>query len=338
MPGWTLRPTQRDVARLANVSQTVVSAVMRGDRTFVRFSPEAAEAVRRAAAQLNYRANAVARSMRSRRFRNIGLLLSHPGEVPYVPGQIYTGVLSSVARRGYFLSFVHDPSDRVFGKDTVPLNVVESQVDGFIVLNTGFISAELLTELERGHVPYVLLNSERSWNCVGIDDRAAGELAARHVLAAGYRHPIFVQDIGGMRPDNMRLAGYAAAVREAGCREATVYASYDAMEAEINARLRAEPEIDALVCANDLIACQALRALLALGRHAGRDCGVVGFNGELIAELAPSPLTTVVMPWQEMAEKAVERICELIDSPTLKKERDSFPGVLRALNSTRRTA
>jgi LacI family transcriptional regulator len=333
---WGHRPTQRDVARLANVAQTVVSAVMRGDRKFVRYSAEAEEAVRSAAAQLNYRPNAVARSMRERRFRNLGLLISHPASVPYVPGEIYSGILSAAAARGNFLSFVHDPSDRKYGVKSIPLSVVESQVDGFIVLHTGTLSSELLAELERVQVPYVLLNAERPWNCVGLDDRGAGVLATKHVLAAGYRRPIFIQDIGGMRADNMRLSSYREVMQESGQEDLVLGVGYPTLEAEVHAKLEADPAIDALICANDLIACRAMRVLFASGRRVGGDCGVIGFNGELLCELAPVPLSTVEMPWRAMAEKAVERISQLIEKPGLSVARDPFEGVLRVRQSTQR--
>ena len=83
-----LRPTIRDVAERAGVSKSLVSLVLRGS---TKVSPERRAAVDRAIAELGYRPNAAARTLREGRSRAIGVLLNdvrHPWFVDLLDGLI----------------------------------------------------------------------------------------------------------------------------------------------------------------------------------------------------------------------------------------------------------
>src|SRR5476649_181797 len=66
--------TLKDVAKVANVTPTVVSRVLHNKASTVRVSPATAERVRVAAAQLGYRVNIMARNFRDRQTKTIGVL------------------------------------------------------------------------------------------------------------------------------------------------------------------------------------------------------------------------------------------------------------------------
>ncbi len=340
--GWKQRATQKDIALAAGVSQSTVSAVLRNDQTYVHFSQAAKEAVLAAAAQMNYRANPFARSMRSQRFLNLGLLLSHPEEMPYLPALVYTGVLEEASRRGYLLSLVYDPSGTEAAGNNKSFEIVESQVDGFIVYNSNHLSPALIKILEVSKVPYILANEPRVANCIVVDDFHAGKLATEHLYEAGYKAPLFVQD---WRDDeaslrtpegNPRFDAFCQTVKSRGQCVKSCFTPYPEMPEAIMGALRANPEVDSLVCSNDAAASFAQAALLRNGLRPGKDIGVIGFNGETMAELAAIPLTTMVIPWRKIGNESVSLICDLIADPSALIPPRRFQASLRKAESTER--
>src|SRR4030081_3155523 len=89
-------PTIIDVAQRAGVSKSVVSRVMRGERSV---SPSSRAAVSAAAEQLGYRANAVARSLVQRRTYNVGVMVSDLHNIFFA--EVLDGLYATAAARGY---------------------------------------------------------------------------------------------------------------------------------------------------------------------------------------------------------------------------------------------
>jgi len=131
---------------------------------------------------------------------------------------------------------------------------------------------------------------------VGSDNRLGGEMATRHLLEIGRRKLAFFGN-----PDApeiaQRQAGFFDACRAAGLGEVMetlpVHLTPDAAYDMIAGRLELGDPPDGIVCASDVIAMSALRALAERGWRVPRDVAVIGYDDVMLAAHTSPPLTTI---------------------------------------------
>ncbi|WP_374010930.1 LacI family DNA-binding transcriptional regulator [Leifsonia sp. LS-T14] len=181
-----------------------------------------------------------------------------------------------------------------------------------IVLQFSNLTADHRRQLRTRNIPFVVVDPAgdppADVPAIGATNWAGGLAATRHLLALGHRR---IAAIGGP-PDLLcsraRLAGYEAAMQEAGVASPVGAGSggFSRADGEREGRqLLERPERPtAIVCANDMQALGVYDAAFALGLDVPRDLSVVGFDDAPSASWARPPLTTIRQPLQEMAEEA----------------------------------
>ena len=330
--------TIRDVARRAGVSTATVSRVLSGASAS---RPETIRRVIEAADELRWRPSRVARSLKTRSTRTLGLLLTDLSN-PFYP-ELVRGVENAAREIDYGVVLCNGDDDPE--REAAYLEMLlERRVDGIVV------AASRITErhgrwLAAAPIPIVVLNSEPRTSGIPAalsDNAAGGRLAAEHVLRLGHRRIGYVT-----APDTP-----SAEERLAGAREALAAAGQDpnamplAMgdshveggEAATSALLAAAPGLTAVLCHNDLTAIGALRALRAAGRRVPHDVSVVGFDDiDLCCWVEPS-LTTVAQPTGRLGRWAVEAIVNRLaggaEEPAGGRDVVRFPVELRERGST----
>jgi LacI family transcriptional regulator len=305
----TPRVTLLDVARRAGVSRTTASFVMAG-RTDMRISAEAEHRVLHAARELNYRPNLMARSLRTKLTRTIGLVSDTIATEAFA-GELIRGSLSTALTHQHLL-FVGETE----GDDTVEDQLVQDMLDRGV---DGFLYASMYTRwaqppaLLHGH-PFVLLNClsrDEQIAAVLPDERRAGHSAARALLDAGHRDRI--QLVGETPPEVFaaveRRAGIeevlaAAGVRLAGTVECLWWpeSAYEAVRRFHDAGGRAS----AFICLNDRVAFGAYQALAEADLSVPADVSVVSFDDSHLASWLRPQLTSLAIPHFELAKRAVE--------------------------------
>lgn len=306
--------TIRDVAARAGVSTATVSRSLRGH---ANVSPGTRAAVANAAAELHYRPSGVARSLKLRATRTIGLIVTDI-ENPYFP-QIVRAVEDAARAGGYSVLLAdgrRDPDREIESLEVLS----EREVDGLIIASTA-LTRRHMTRIRDLRCPIVIVNGESTVPSVPAilsDNVAGGRLAAEHLLGLGHRHLAFVAlpdvDPGAVAE---RVRGVRAAVDgfgDAGV-TCTVMAGTTGVEGgDVAARqaIREAPAITALLCANDLTAIGAIRGLRSLGRAVPSDISVVGFDDiDIVPHLDP-PLTTIRQATTEMGMWALASLRQRI--------------------------
>jgi DNA-binding LacI/PurR family transcriptional regulator len=308
--------TVRDVAARAGVSIATVSRAVRGH---ANVDPRTRKRVEEAARQLSYRPSGVARSLRLRSTRTIGLIVTDI-ENPFFP-QIVSAVEDAARERGYSVLLAdgrRDP-DREIGSLDV---LAERQVDGLIIASTALTSRHK-ARIRDVPCPVVIVNGESSVAAVPAvvsDNRSGGRLAAEHLLSLGHRRLAYLAapsvDRWAVRE---RIAGVRSAIREHSGRGASVAIvvaaeGVEAGETAARTALQAEPRTTALICYNDLTAIGAVRGLRGLGLSVPDDVSVVGFDDIEMASYVDPPLTTIRQATGEMGRWALASLCRRIES------------------------
>ncbi|WP_106213446.1 LacI family DNA-binding transcriptional regulator [Kineococcus rhizosphaerae] len=296
-----------DVAAAAGVHPSTASRAL-GAGTGI--SARTVERVRAVAAELGYRPDPAASSLRTRRSGLIGVLV--PRLTDIVLATIYEGLDATAAEAGY-QTFVANTSDDPEVRRRRLAALLDRRVDG-LVLGDARLEDDLLPEISARGLPYVLVSRRsRGHLSVTTDDLAGGRLAARHLLQLGHRHVGVVAGQPFSSTGVERTQGFRAEFAAAGHPvpdDLVVRGPYDVPSGHAAALrlLAARPRPTAIFAVNDFNAIGVMGALRETGLQVGRDVAVVGYNDVSIAAELPVPLTTVRSAMVEMGRQGMSRL------------------------------
>jgi LacI family transcriptional regulator len=336
-------PTVRTVAALAGVSIASASRVLNG----LGGSPETARRVREAAAQVGYVPNAIARSLQAQRTGLLALAVDDIGNPVYV--QMMRAVEEEAAAAGYRL-IVHATGGG--GADELELlrGLARRYVDG-LILSPIRIGEGHLAAIANTAVPVVVIGQLPDGvpvDNVRTDSRTGVALAVRHLVTQGRRRIGFLNGPLDTVPGAARQAGYQVALAQVGLPMdeslieigAFKYAEGRAAAERLLARAGAGTGgLDAIVCANDLIAVGALHALLASGRRVPEEIALVGMDDTELAQMSFPQLSSVSLGSAERGGLAARLLLDRLARPDLPARRELVPPklIVRASSTSQKS-
>ena len=300
------RATIIDVAAAAGVSrQTVSNALNNPDRV----APGTLMRVHREIERLGFSPNAAAQQLRRRKASAYGFEVNPSGAGKM--GHILDGFLVELTvvapdHSCHLVTFAPDLSRLLDGYDRI---LSTGLVDGFVLGDTRHDDprpAWLLTN----DVPFVTFG--RIWDnpemgrWVDVDGRAGMAVAVEHLVAQGYTSIAYLGWPDGSPVGDDRRRGWLSGLAAAGLADTPI--AEEAVQDLTVATAAAERLLDrlpsggAILCASDLLALGALRAVRNHGLEPGRDVGVVGFDDSDVAEALQ--LTSLRQPLQDAAAEA----------------------------------
>lgn len=310
----TGRPTIVDVAHRAGVSKSLVSLVMRDSPNV---SDEKRERVRRAANDLGYRPNAMARSLVRQRTFVIGVVLSDLNNPFFteVAGGIEEAAIAA-DYRALFNSGDRDPIREEQALDTL----LQLRTDGIVL--TGPAVDEAVVRRAAQETPVVVATREsrsRSFDSVVTDDVTGARLAVEHLIALGHRRIFHITGGDGAGARN-RVAGYTATMREHGLEPVLVEGDFtEATGLSVaGGMFDSGSPPTAVFAPNDFAAIGVLQALHDRGLNVPADVSVVGYDDTWLAGLARIDLTTVRQDPRGIGATAVSLLLERVDGKRTK--------------------
>lgn len=302
------RPTLADVAERAGVSRALVSIVMRE-------APGASDAtrlrVRRAADEIGYRPDQRARMLRSQRVNLLGVVFTAGQEFH---AGLVDGVYLAAKSRGYdvLLSCVtphHDEREAV-------RTLLDDRCEALVLIGSELPVREL-SGLDANLPVVVMARKVRGVDAVRTDDVAAAELAVSHLAALGHSAITFLD--GGRAPGAAeRRKGFRKAAAALEVTAQTVDGGSTEREGATAAAgmIAARSSLPTAVIAfNDRCALGFIDVAIRAGVPIPHDISVVGFDNSPLAGLAHVDLTTIGQDSARLAELAVARAVERIDTP-----------------------
>jgi LacI family transcriptional regulator len=314
----------KDVAERAGVSVTTVSHVLNAVPG-KRISDETRSRVRRAADELSYRPNSVARSLRLQRSQILAMVSDQIATTPHA-GLIILGAQEAASKHGWLLMLVNSGGDRETERAEIQA-LQQRQVDGFLYASMFHRVVDVPPEL--GDSPVTLLDArcdDQRIPSVAPDEAQGGQAATQLLLDAGHRRIGLINNVDDIPATEGRLEGYLRALREAGVEPDDDLVVTDLSEASGGYRaglalLDRAPRPTAIFCFNDRMAMGLYQAAAERGLRIPEDLSVVGFdNQELIADGLRPGLTTVALPHYEMGAWAVETLIRRLEDPDIAPE------------------
>ncbi|MEV0735714.1 LacI family DNA-binding transcriptional regulator [Streptomyces sp. NPDC050549] len=307
------RPTSRDVAQAAGVSQAAVSLVL-GDKWRGRVSETTAERVREAARDLGYRPNLAARNLRLGRTRTVLLV------VPALTTEFFAGVYTGAARVAgeHGFGVVLYPSPEGIGPARDPFASAQAALDGVIASS---MAADALTAIRGDQLPLVMLDSDPEGSLgaatVNLDIADGVRQVAEHLLALGHRRflhlaadiPSWTFEVRA-RELATRVGKFEGTTIRTARAPISIEGALTAAEAALSAP---GPRPTALVCDDDKLAAGAYKAARRLGLRIPEDVSVTGLDDLALATALDPELTTVRLDAELFGEHGMRALLAVLD-------------------------
>ncbi|CAL9406582.1 HTH-type transcriptional repressor CytR [Streptomyces sp. enrichment culture] len=309
------RPTSRDVAQAAGVSQAAVSLVL-GDKWRGRVSQATAQRVREAARTLGYRPNLAARNLRLGRTRTVLLV------VPALTTEFFAGVYTGAARVASEHGFgvVLYPSPEGIGPARDPFASAQAALDGVIASS---MAAEALTAIRGDQLPLVMLDSDPEGTTgaatVNLDIADGVRQVTDHLLALGHRRFLHLAADVASWTFEVRARELATRLREApgtSLRTTRAPISIKGAEAAAHAALSPPHRPTAVVCDDDQLAAGVYKAARRLGLRVPDDLSVTGLDDLALATAIDPELTTVRLDAELFGERGMQALLAVLDDRT----------------------
>ena len=309
--------TSKDVALLAGVSQSTVSRAFSSNSYL---AAETREKVMAAARKLDYKPNALARSLVSTHSDIIGII---KGETT---NTLFNKVLSEVVRvlqkkKKRVIYYELDEQESV---DEVVERMIQFQIEGIVMLYATLSSNITEACMKRG-IPVLQIHRHSTsviTNSVLPDNYQAAADAAAMFLEKGFRHFVYIAGEMNSSSNLERQFGFMKQLKNSGAEQPLIlpgsYTYESGAEAMKEALAKGHPNLQvpcAILCANDLMACGAIDAIkYSSDLKIGKDVILIGFDNVQISAMPPYSLSTYEPPVAQMVDDGLGLLFENIEN------------------------
>lgn len=306
----------RQLAEYVGLSPTTLSLVLNESPKAVSIKEETKERIFRAAREMNYRPNYLARSLRVQKTNTIGVMV--PELSDGYSAMVLNGVESALSTAEYFyLTASHLHREDLLEK--LPRVLMERQVEGIIAVDTPIRFDPALPVVNvSGHQEI-----EGVTNVV-LNHRHAAELGIGHLYNLGHRRIAAIKGQEFSSDTIIRWETINEAARRRGIPfdpKLTIQLQGDSPSPEVGysatkALLATGERFTALFAFNDISAIGAIRALDEMGLRVPADVSVLGFDDIYAAAFHNPALTTIKQPLFEMGSLAAATLLEKLAKGT----------------------
>jgi LacI family transcriptional regulator len=328
--------TSHDIARLAGVSQTTVSRVLRRDE---KVKPQTRDRVLQVLAETRYEPNAAARAFRSSCTESIGVVVAR------LSYQLYPAMLEAIGAQLAQLGKRMIVWDAEYGGEIPASRALRQGIVDGIILTASTADSEFLKEISSPNAPVVLVNRTVAGypaDQVSSDNLGGGECVAEYLLRNERKRIALIGGVPRASPIRDRERGFRDALRRAGIELPAHYYQYtetfshsSGQEAATRLLELGSPP-DAIFCVNDVLAMGAIDAARALGVRIPEDLWIVGYDDIELASWGAYELTTIRQPMEEMIAHAIKLLLSKIADRNKSLETKCFPNELVIRRSTGR--
>jgi LacI family transcriptional regulator len=302
-----------NVAKVAGVSIATASRILTGVDYPV--TDKTRQKVLKAAEDLGYRPNLIARSLRLEQTFTIGIIVENILS-PFIP-PIIRGIQERLRQHDYVSITLDSNWDPIVETEAIE-RLGMRQIDGIIFVESFLRSSDEVSSLiDKPHLFVHRLFNSLGNNSVVPDDRYGARIAIKHLVELGHRRIAFINGPEGWDAATNRLAGYQEELAAWGITfdpalvkqgDWQVQSGYSAAQQLLAAR----EQPTAVFAANDLMALGVIYGTQEAGLKVPGDIAIVGYDDRDFAGFVQPALTTVQMPCEKMGHVAAEALLSLI--------------------------
>ncbi|MGF9916112.1 LacI family DNA-binding transcriptional regulator [Paenibacillus ehimensis] len=313
--------TTKDIARLANVSQSIVSRCLNNSPMI---SEETKKRIMKIAEENGFQFNASARSLITNKTGTIAVIL--PKILAGYGFDVHTkswqdGIIERLERMEFdvIVSFFEN---RFTKQNNIKKLIAAKKVDGLVIMQPD-LDDETVNFLEKSDVPYVFCKylpgayQSKEVDFIYVDQFQGGYLASDHLIKLGHKNILCVSANIEGDAFALRTEGFKAALHDNHLAfhekllffgDSTFKSGYQAIKENIQVL----KDITAVFAQNDLMALGAISALKESGIRVPNDIAVVGYDDIELCTFFSPYLTTIHQPIKETAKLTCDRLVGLL--------------------------
>lgn len=312
--------TIKDIAKALGLSTSTVSRALRDS---YEISPATKKQVLEYAAEINYRPNPIALSLKEKRSRSIGVIVCEIANSFF--SQIINGIESIAYDKGY--NVIISQSHESYAREVIDLNYLASRsIDGLLIS----VSAETedLSHIQSLHergFPIVFFDrvaENIQTHKVIVDNFKGGYDATIHLIDSGFKRIANLAGSPFLSNTKERFDGYTKALEERGLvfdEELTSHCLHGGMEYEevedaLNILMSIPSKPDAILATADKVTTNCLRYFKSKNIKVPDEIALLGFSNLDLTDLLSPSLSVVRQPAFEMGQIATELLLQLIES------------------------
>jgi len=306
----------KEIAKHAGVSSATVSRVFNNNG---RFSEEIREKVLSVIEKYEYTPNIVAKSLRTKRSKSIGVI------VPDISNEFFSQVILAIEnycfKKGYSVSVCNTNEDEK--KEKLYLKDLETKgVDGLIYIAGG--TMDILSRISKKKIPMVFVDRRpRSKDIIIVesDNYGGGFMATEELIRVNCKKIVILKDYRDVTPSVYRFKGYIDALKKYGLPidpklvlgiNINVNSARDA----ILKLIRENIAFDGVFATTDWLAIGTLDALRQSNVKVPQEVKIVGFDNIPFTEYSYPKITTINQNKQKIGKVSAEKLLEMIDGST----------------------
>jgi len=341
----TPRPTIKDVARVANVSQSTVSYILNNARAAERISEPTKQRVWVAVERLGYKFNPIGRALQ-RGYTDEVTLLMVTWNLANSHAETAMAISRAAARQGLALT-VHVADDDQGAEAFIRRSSFHGTGGVLVLWDSPAFAHSALRQIASDGVPIIdlLPGTPEGISMVTADREDAGFRATQHLIQLGHTKIGLIGDALTRPKTTLRkLAGYRRALETAGINyseeaiENVTEFGFDGGRLGFQKLIGRSSAITGLFCINDAMALGAMDAARDLGRECPRDLSVVGFGDSPEGRHWRPKLTTIALSSNRVASSAIQLVLEHRNQPAVKPQIVLIPEEVLVRESTSRVA
>jgi LacI family transcriptional regulator len=312
--------TIKDIAKALGLSTSTVSRALRDS---YEISPETKQLVLDYARQINYRPNPIALSLKEKRSRSIGVIVSEIANSFF--SQIINGIESVAYSKGY--NVIISQTRESYEREVINMDFLSSRsVDGFLLS----VSAETkdfthITDLYERGLPIVfvdrMIESIDTHKVIADNFKGAYDATA-HLIKNGYKRIAHLANSEYLSITKERVAGYRQALADVNMEFNEGYLQhclhggmmYDEVDRAMNEFMNQKHTPDAIFASADKLTTNCMRYCRARNIIIPNDLAMVGFSNLDLTELLSPSLSVVRQPAFEMGAVSAELLIKTIES------------------------
>lgn len=326
----------KDIAEHIGVSTALVSYVLNNQEKEKRVGKEVAEKIRKAAKDLNYRPNQIAKSLKTRKTNTIGLVVA---DINYRFTTGVTRAIEAEAKKNNY-TVIFGSSDENHKKFSELVNTfINRQIDGLILVPVEK-SENQIEYLKKHEIPFVLIDRNFpgiETNLVAINNFKAAYQGIKYLVKTGHKRIGFINYKTSLYHLLERNRGYKQALEEQHinfneewlCTVREKQLEEDVIQA-VDKLLSLKPACDAIFFATDILTIKGLKYINTLKLKVPKDLAILSFDEAEAFDLFYCPITHARQPLEEIGKIAVNTLIDLLTYSKVNRqiylESDFVPG------------
>lgn len=309
----------KDIAKKTGVSATTVSIVMNGQGKERKISDKMILEIGQVAKLLNYRPNQFAKSFRTGKTNTLGLIVDDISNFFF--GHLARTVEEEADKFGYTVMFCNSENNEGKARNVLG-SLLDKQMDGYIIAPT----SSMLSDIEKLIIekkPLVLIDryfKSLPGSYVAIDNYKGAFESVTHFIKQGYKNIALVINETEQIQIQERFEGYKSALRKHDLpfkpelvKKISFKYNDQKIVKEIEAFLKANSSIDALLFTANNLGINGLESLRNLNIRVASDIGVICFDDNDLFRLGSPGITVVSQPIKAIGKNAIKILLDKID-------------------------